>query len=258
MSDASFFDEKYYTPRHQGGTGDCMLPYTWENQKEASMKIAHQLNGLFDLQGKKILDIGCGFGFTIKALLSMGFDAHGIDISRYAIENCEPEVKDRVSVCDARKLLNVYPANSFDVIYSSSTLEHIPLDQISPVILNMCVCSKEWIYLEVPISLGLKNEPDKTDPSHMTFMNPSWWIKLFLRYDYIVDLSRSKQVDDVVFNPDGSNKVYHAVSLVFRKERLKGDGRKLLNSDLVDLVKVFKVLSAVDQQSVIQDMEQKL
>ena len=253
------FDENYYKMVSEGGTSDYRVPFIWENQKDSALKVAHQLNGLFDLQNKKILDIGCAKGFLVKALLSMGVDAYGCDISEYAISHCDPEVKDRVKVCDARNLLDAYPPNSFDVIYSSATLEHIPLDQLSPVVLNMTVCSKEWVYLDVPIGLGLKNEPDNAiDKTHRTFMNPSWWIKLFFQYEYLIDINRSRAFDDARFDPFGNSKVYHSVELVFRKERLKGDGRKLMNSDLEDLAKVFKVMSVMDQQSVIESIEKKL
>jgi hypothetical protein len=104
---------------------------------------------------------------------------------------------------DLRKLLDTYPANSFEEICVSS-LSDYPLDQISPIVLNLCVCAKEGVIIDVPISLGLRNEPDE---NNKTVMNPAWWIKLFLRYDYIIDIDRSKVSG-------------RRANLVFRKERL--------------------------------------
>ena len=56
-----------------GGTG--------EYYKDRAKKIFDT----YDLEGKKVLDIGCGFGFTVADLREMGADAYGIDFSEYAV-----------------------------------------------------------------------------------------------------------------------------------------------------------------------------
>ena len=40
-------------------------------------------------KGSKVLDVGCGKGFLVKDLINLGIDAYGLDISEYAIKNCE-------------------------------------------------------------------------------------------------------------------------------------------------------------------------
>ena len=66
----------------------------------------------------KILDFGCGRGVTVEYLRSRGYDAHGCDIQAtwgepgpYALISLEPY---RLP----------YEDNSFDVVYSTSVLEH--------------------------------------------------------------------------------------------------------------------------------------
>jgi cyclopropane fatty-acyl-phospholipid synthase-like methyltransferase len=56
--------------------------------------------------GDRVLDIGCAKGFLVKDLMTVcpGLDVRGIDISSYAIDNSEPEIRDRLMVADARKL----------------------------------------------------------------------------------------------------------------------------------------------------------
>src|SRR5262249_27709257 len=46
-------------------------------------------------RGDRVLDVGCAKGFLVKDLLAQGIDAYGLDISRYALMHCEPEVVGR-------------------------------------------------------------------------------------------------------------------------------------------------------------------
>ena len=63
-----------------------------------------------------ILDVGCAKGFMIYDFIKQipGIDIKGIDISEYAITNCKKEVKENVSVGNAKSL--VFKDNSFDYI----------------------------------------------------------------------------------------------------------------------------------------------
>ena len=51
-----------------------------------------------------------------------GLSVNGIDISKYAIENCIPSMKDNVQVADARNL--PFDDNSFDLVVSITTVHN--------------------------------------------------------------------------------------------------------------------------------------
>lgn len=73
---------------------------------------------------ERILDVGCGIGQTVNALIDDGYDAYGIDLpdlSKYwaRVEN-NPE---RFFGGDATQL--PFPENYFDVTYSLGVIEHI-------------------------------------------------------------------------------------------------------------------------------------
>lgn len=59
----------------------------------ARHRITARLLRRFVAPGSRILDIGCGRGFTVKALRALGWDAHGVDLGRPApLPETEPFV----------------------------------------------------------------------------------------------------------------------------------------------------------------------
>ena len=72
----------------------------------------------------KILDIGCGKGFMLYDLKKTlpGLNLTGIDISRYAIKNAHPKLKN-VFVSNAKKL--PFKDKSFDIVISINTIHNL-------------------------------------------------------------------------------------------------------------------------------------
>ena len=53
--------------------------------------------------GDRVLDVGCAKGFLVKDLMAVcpGLEVFGIDVSQYALDYCEPEVRSRLFLGDA-------------------------------------------------------------------------------------------------------------------------------------------------------------
>ncbi len=79
----------------------------------------------FSLKGKKILDVGCGFGADLKFYKRKGAIVYGIDISRSMIEiakKLHPDLKENLFV---RSFDNTkFKSEFFDVIVSRYTLHY--------------------------------------------------------------------------------------------------------------------------------------
>jgi len=202
--DASYYNKDYFRPGSKSG---YMLPFTWEVEKAERIKSAQFLRDTFN--PKNALDIGCAKGFLVKALLQLGIDAYGCDISKFAINNYEPEAKGRLKVCDIRDGLP-YADNSFDLVCSFATLEHIEMEFLPKVASEIARVTRQRVFFDVPISLINENRP-WGDPSHRTYMPSSYWISLFYAQRLICDLCLSKQSND---GP------CHNVSLAFSKGEL--------------------------------------
>ncbi|PPR17526.1 MAG: hypothetical protein CFH40_02613 [Alphaproteobacteria bacterium MarineAlpha10_Bin3] len=75
------------------------------------------------MPGDRILDVGCAKGFLVKDLLAEGIDAYGVDVSHYALLNCEPEVVGRLHIGSAERL--PFPDASFAVVLAINTLHNL-------------------------------------------------------------------------------------------------------------------------------------
>ena len=94
----------------------------------------HQLKPLFpQLQGKKVLDLGCGYGWHCKFAIEQGAEqALGIDLSQKMIAEAQRRNADKriqYRVCGIEEY--DYPKNTWDCVISNLALHYIEnIDEI--------------------------------------------------------------------------------------------------------------------------------
>lgn len=76
-----------------------------------------------------LLDVGCAKGFMLYDLREAlpGITVAGIDVSEYAIENGKPEVREFLSVANAKSL--PFEDDSYDVVISINTVHNLERDE---------------------------------------------------------------------------------------------------------------------------------
>ena len=86
---------------------------------------------LGDLQGKRVLDVGCGTGLWSVYLASLGADVTGIDVSGGSIDVARRRaalhgVSNRVRATRMSALALDFPDDAFDLIHGQDILHHLP------------------------------------------------------------------------------------------------------------------------------------
>jgi len=114
---AKEFGKMYFDGPREYGYGGYRYDGRW-------VSIAKEIVSRYNLKkGDRVLDIGCAKGFLVKDLLSIGIEAYGIDVSEYALKNCEPEVIGRLHLGNADKI--PFPDKSFAVTISINVIHNL-------------------------------------------------------------------------------------------------------------------------------------
>ncbi|HET8606463.1 MAG TPA: class I SAM-dependent methyltransferase [Gaiellaceae bacterium] len=69
------------------------------------------------------LDVGCAMGFYVRRLAALGWDAHGVDLSEYAVAEGRRRGIANLSVAPAQAL--PFTDGSFDLVTSIDVIEHL-------------------------------------------------------------------------------------------------------------------------------------
>ncbi len=115
--------EFYYTEdeikRYSGSTGVRM----------AQERIAERICGFLDLAGKgKILDLGCGPGYTASWIIGQGHDVIGLDLLPGMLEKAS-EKGIKTIKADMRRFSDKLKGQEFDAVISASALQWIKKSQ---------------------------------------------------------------------------------------------------------------------------------
>jgi SAM-dependent methyltransferase len=101
-------------------------------------------------------DVGAATGFLVESLLELGYDAHGCDISTFAVENAPPEVRPRLSVVDLgspgdREQL---AGRHFDLVTALEVLEHLDPDVVPDTLRFLRTLCDGYLVATIP-SIGV-------------------------------------------------------------------------------------------------------
>lgn len=111
------YGEMYFDGPREYGYGGYRYDGRWQ-------PVARDIITHFGLKpGDRVLDVGCAKGFLVKDLVAEGIDAYGIDVSKYALMHCEPEVVGRLQIGSCDDL--PFPDGSFDAVLAINTIHNL-------------------------------------------------------------------------------------------------------------------------------------
>lgn len=173
--------------------GDRRICYGGYNYIEGRWeKVALAISEHYSLCPKpKILDIGCGKGFLLYDFLKIIPDAeiYGIDISKYAITNSKPEIRNKLQVGNATHL--PWADNTFDLVISINTMHNLHTYDLNVALGEMERVGKQHKYLCVE---SYRNEKEKENLLYWqvtceAFNTPKEWEWWFKQTNYSGDYS---------------------------------------------------------------------
>jgi SAM-dependent methyltransferase len=166
------------------------------------------------MESTKSLDVGCATGFVVEALMELGFNAWGTDLSFWAVEHAAQGAKGRLRQGDLMEGLP-FTNGEFDVVTCLEVLEHMEPDMIPTVLSEIRRVTSKYVVATIP-SFGdnaygpggwfdVKVRPEKLDEyraksnyegpipyddiyvdatgkpieGHLTMASFSWWQKQF-------------------------------------------------------------------------------
>jgi 18S rRNA (guanine1575-N7)-methyltransferase len=90
--------------------------------KRTQEKIAVRILELLDLSKAKILDLGCGVGYTTEIYQNAGYDVVGLDVLPKMLEHAKAKGL-RTVQGDMRELPKLFEEGEFDAVVSASALQ---------------------------------------------------------------------------------------------------------------------------------------
>lgn len=126
----TYYAQKYY----QEEKGNYAHAYPDDERAYFSHKIEQKDRVIREIWGDSapgvpsLVDVGCGEGFALKFYGDKGWDVLGLDYSSFGCEQMNPDCVDRLQTGDVSANLNALftEQRTFDVIWLSNVLEHVP------------------------------------------------------------------------------------------------------------------------------------
>ena len=127
-------------------------------------------------EGKTALDLGCAFGVGVRYLCDLGYDAYGVDVSEYAIEEARRQgtAANHYAVTDGQTQIPF--ARLFDLVTSIHVVEHLadPRRDIAGIVLSMAPRAHLILATPNPRAKSPYRRFQK-DPTHINEQPPDVW-----------------------------------------------------------------------------------
>ncbi len=169
------FEEEYFRTRRYSYK-ECLV----KKHFLEVLKWASKVSDVNFLDGKRktALSVGCGYGYEVDVLQSLGYDAYGVDISRYGAKKAKGRFLSMdFVVCDAQKGLP-FENNAFDLVACFGVLEHLvkplqALENMFATCRDAIICTTPNRLVEKPVKQIIKD----FDETHINVKSRKEWEK---------------------------------------------------------------------------------
>ena len=169
---SSFYGEDYYGVSYdRSGVAYRRGEKVWEDFFGGiAGSIVERLNP------RTALDMGCAIGMLVEALRDRGVDAHGIDVSVWAINQVPDALR---PYCQVGSITDEI-VGRFDLITCFEMLEHLPPSFAPGAVANLCRHADAVLFSSMP--------DDFDEPTHLNVESGGYWAQLFFRQGFVRDV----------------------------------------------------------------------
>lgn len=158
-------------------------------------------------ESHQVLDFGCAKGYMVKALRLLYRNAYGVDVSDYAINNCDKDTEKFLLKINDSNDINQFN-KVFDFTISKDVFEHISYNEIDNTLINIKKYTK-CLFAIVPLGDGKKYYIDsyELDKTHIIREDKDWWINKFKQagYNDVTFFNKIKGIKENYSNMDNGN-----------------------------------------------------
>lgn len=166
--DAASFGADYYAT-------SCGRPYA-RNDEWLRFFAAIADRIVQDVNPRRVLDAGCALGLLVETLRDRGVDAHGIDLSAFAIASAAPPIAPYLKQGSIAEEIDGH----YDLIVSIEVLEHMNPAEADAAVANFCRHADDVLFSSSPL--------DYRETTHVNVRQPEYWAEQFARHNFVRDV----------------------------------------------------------------------
>lgn len=145
-------------------------------------RVADVLCALLDFQSA--IDVGCGQGFLVDALLARGIDVQGIEASPAALEYASPQAAERTAIGNALWANTSVP---FDLVCCVEVAEHIAPEHSARLVTKLCQLAKGPVYFTAA-------SPYQPGHGHINCRPATDWIWFFAQNGWRLEIEKTTDI----------------------------------------------------------------
>lgn len=194
LNNGSIYDHSYFIEGRKSGKS-LYEDYRW--MPDLTIPMVQKIIGHLGIdKDDVIVDYGCARGYVVRAFRELGYEAYGVDVSEWAIANCDETVKQYLSLSE-----KISPG--MDWIICKDVLEHIPT--CFATVTRMMDAARKGVFAVVPLAgdNGTYVVPDyEKDCTHIHRLTLREWLDPFIFPGWVVECSyRIPGIKDNYFLP---------------------------------------------------------
>lgn len=129
------------------------------------------------IECRRVVDVGCGRGTLVEALVEAGVDGWGVERSASAVAAASPAVRERMLIGEIASPAtqgDLASRGPFDALVATHILERLPADSLPAVLADLRSVAPVWV-----VSVPPADAWEWEDPFQLCHGDRAWWFRRF-------------------------------------------------------------------------------